>query len=420
MQITKSVLIASVLLGICAAAGAQNLDENRSRCRSGDIDLMIAGCTRVIQSGRESHQDLAIAFYNRGSAYAQKGQYDSAIQDFDQTIKLKHNFPEAFVNRGSAYRIKGQYDSAIQDFDQAIKLKHKFPEAFASRGGAYLEKGQYDRAIQDFDEANRLSPHSPVAFYGRGAAYYKKGEYDRAIQEYDEVIRLKHDFPGAFYGRGAAYYKKGEYDRAIQEYDEAIRLKPQSPEALDSRGQAYYNKGEYDRAIQDYDEAIRLKPDYASAFKTRGRVKFYLGRFQDAARDFQNALNINSSDAYMMLWLHLAMHNAGQDDTQAFPQQAEKIDSSKWPAPVVNLFLGKLAPEQTLAAAANPDSIKENEQQCEAEFYIGEFLLLHHETPNALLHFRAARNKCPHNYVEYEGAGAEMARLSAGAGSGNN
>src|SRR5450756_2797237 len=44
-------------------------------------DLQIGGCTTVIQSDKESKNNLAIAFTNRGVAYRNKGQYARAIQD---------------------------------------------------------------------------------------------------------------------------------------------------------------------------------------------------------------------------------------------------------------------------------------------------------------------------------------------------
>src|ERR1700736_6549493 len=66
-------------------------------------DLQIGGCTTVIQSGRESTRNLAIAFNNRGNAYHEKKEYDRAISDYDEAIKLDSNYARAFYNRGISY-----------------------------------------------------------------------------------------------------------------------------------------------------------------------------------------------------------------------------------------------------------------------------------------------------------------------------
>jgi tetratricopeptide (TPR) repeat protein len=146
-------------------------------------DLVIGACTAVIQSGKLVGVRLSAAFQLRGAAYAGKGQYDRAIQDFDQAIKLNPKEAETFVNRGGSYDKKGQYDRAIQDFDQAIKLNPSYASAFMNRGIAYRKKGQHDRAIQDYDQAIKLNPKYAAALYNRSLAKDKKG--DKAGAEVD-------------------------------------------------------------------------------------------------------------------------------------------------------------------------------------------------------------------------------------------
>jgi tetratricopeptide (TPR) repeat protein len=68
-------------------------------------------------------QNLAIAFNNRGNAYLGKRQYDRAIKDYDEAIRLDPNDDLYFGNRGDAFRITGQYERAIADYRKALSLK---------------------------------------------------------------------------------------------------------------------------------------------------------------------------------------------------------------------------------------------------------------------------------------------------------
>ena len=77
-------------------------------------------------SGRARRRPLAIAYNNRGNAYAAKGDYDRAIQDFDQSIKLNPAYAKPFNNRGVAYLKKGEYDLAIKNLDEAIRLNPNY------------------------------------------------------------------------------------------------------------------------------------------------------------------------------------------------------------------------------------------------------------------------------------------------------
>ena len=51
---------------------------------------------------------------------------------------------------------KGDYDQAIADYTQAIRIDPKYTEAYNNRGIAYRKKGNDAKANLDFAEAKRL------------------------------------------------------------------------------------------------------------------------------------------------------------------------------------------------------------------------------------------------------------------------
>jgi tetratricopeptide (TPR) repeat protein len=229
-------------------------------------DAAIAACGRLIASGKD--RNLASTYRGRGLAYRMKDEYDRALADLSEAIRLNPQIAAAYSDRGLVYNRKGEYDRAIGDLNEAIRLNPKLVAAYSNRGLSYNYKGDYDSAFADLNEAIRLDPKYAAAYNNRGLAYKNKGEYERAIADLNEAIALQ---PNAtsYRNRALAQGGKGDYGRALTDLNEAIRLNPKYAAAYSDRGFVYEKKGDYDRAIADLNEAIRLDPTHAKRPRER-------------------------------------------------------------------------------------------------------------------------------------------------------
>ena len=199
---------------------------------------------------------------------------------------------DTYFRRGNDKTRMENYQGAIADYTQGIRLKPNDAFAYVVRGNAKVQLGQYFAAIADCDTAIRLKPNDAFAYFLRGRAKVQLGQYFAAIADYDTAIRLKPDDALAYVVRGNAKVQLGQYFAAIADYDTAIRLKPNDAFAYFFRGNAKVQLGQYFAAIADCDTAIRLKPDYALAYVFRGNAKMNLKRFRAAKQDYRTALKL--------------------------------------------------------------------------------------------------------------------------------
>jgi lipoprotein NlpI len=84
--------------------------------------------------------------------------------------------PIVLINRGIDHDMLGQYDLAIADFNEAMKLKPGFAAAYRNRAVERCRKGDYAASIADYNEALRLDPDDIYALYGRGVARIRAGD----------------------------------------------------------------------------------------------------------------------------------------------------------------------------------------------------------------------------------------------------
>jgi tetratricopeptide (TPR) repeat protein len=187
-----------------------------------------------------------------------------------------------YLKRAEAYYQKKEYEHAVIDCTEAIRLNPQLIEAYNYRGLSYhYGREDYDKAIADFTEALHLNPEFAEAYNNRAASYNKKKEYSQAISDYTETIRLNPENGSAYYNRGFSYrHSKKNYDLAVEDFTEAIRLNLQNAEAYIQRGTCYHFKGKYALAVEDYEAALRINPGNSTAIKNLQNSRDMLKRQQ--------------------------------------------------------------------------------------------------------------------------------------------
>jgi tetratricopeptide (TPR) repeat protein len=56
---------------------------------------------------------LAVVYYNRGNAHYSNAEYDLAISDYNEAIRLAPTLAVTYAGRGTVYNATGSYELAI-------------------------------------------------------------------------------------------------------------------------------------------------------------------------------------------------------------------------------------------------------------------------------------------------------------------
>jgi tetratricopeptide (TPR) repeat protein len=126
---------------------------------------------------------------------------------------------------GSFWKEKGEFDRALADCNDVIRLDPGYAAAYANRGDIWRLKGDLDQALNDQDQAIRLSPESIVFYIHRGDLLRYMGDLKRALAAYDQALRLDADYIPALYGQGLTYEKMGDLVRARVQFEKVLASK---------------------------------------------------------------------------------------------------------------------------------------------------------------------------------------------------
>ena len=135
------------------------------------LTLLLIGSAAAQQSGRafgtptprpsSAARDLAQTYWKRIEQEDKKGDYQAEIVDLTAITQIKDLWPEdqsyAYHNRGRVYSTLKQYDKAVADFTETIRLAPDNENAYLDRAAAYAALGDSANAERDRKKAAEIA-----------------------------------------------------------------------------------------------------------------------------------------------------------------------------------------------------------------------------------------------------------------------
>lgn len=259
--------------------------------------------------------DMNLLSIKLGDECFEKEQYQAAINNYNQALKLNCKDAETYYKRGFAHYHLEDYDKAIADYAQAIQINPYYGKVYTKIALARYHLGDYEGAIADYTQAIKMNPNDAVAYRSRADLRYNLGDYQGAIEDYNQAIKinpnssnlvnskkaielfsqsieLKPNDINGYKNRGNSRFDLGDYQGAIEDYTQIIKMNSHDIDAYYNRGQARCNLGDYQGAIEDYTQIIKRNPNDADAYYHRGHARYNLGDRQGVVDDFQKAADL--------------------------------------------------------------------------------------------------------------------------------
>lgn len=106
-----------------------------------------------LSQDNEDESGEAVALFNKGQDAHEKGDFRTAIENYEKALKLIPDFPEAQLQRGSAYQSIGNFDEAEAAFRKSVELRDDWSLALASLGSVLVRKNDFTEAEKYLAEA---------------------------------------------------------------------------------------------------------------------------------------------------------------------------------------------------------------------------------------------------------------------------
>ncbi len=212
---------------------------------------------------------IPIAILLGAKTFAQTQIWKDSIPFWNHELKYYPDNATAYGNRGEAYKDIGQYDKALEDFNNAIRVDPKYAEGYNSRGQILAMRGNIDEALEDFLKVIELNPHFDEAYNNIGIIYTMKKDNEKALIYFKKAIEIDPANGQAHYNLGIIFEQKRMPKQALANYNKAIQLNPHSADAYYGRGNVYATMGIFDQAAKDFEKALKINPHHLGAERSQ-------------------------------------------------------------------------------------------------------------------------------------------------------
>ncbi len=200
-----------------------------------------------------------------GELYYFVKQYENAFVKINQALKINENLAKAYYLKGSIYKEMGDTAKAVSSLETAIEQDNKNFGAFLDLGLIYAAK-KNALAFEYYNNALTINPASVEALYAKAKLYQDQGKIKEAAEIYNQILKIDASHVFSMYNLGAIEFGINKNPlKAIDYFTSAINANPKYAEAYFARGACYQELKDKNNAMADYNMALQLKPNYEPA-----------------------------------------------------------------------------------------------------------------------------------------------------------
>jgi tetratricopeptide (TPR) repeat protein len=212
------------------------------------------------------------------------------------------------IQTGNREIAKGDYRSALVEFDRAIEIDPNLVEAWTQKGYCLWCLDRKAEAVTCYERALAIDVDHQYACQSLGHLLFDLTEYRAAITHLERAIELDGDSIESCYYLGMCWQNLGEPTLATEVFGKAIEIEP-----IPERENDWWFKaicleqiGLADRAADCYERVLKVNANNQDVRSQIGIVYFNLGRYEVAIAHLTAAIELNDRDFHTHYYLGLA------------------------------------------------------------------------------------------------------------------
>ena len=269
---------------------------SRSAPFSALLILLILSAPLSAQHAQATVDDRVDQLHAEASSAEANGDLPTAIEKYQQILKLNPRLGPAYNNLGALYFKQGQFRDAVEVLERGLKVNPSMASASALLGLALFQMGDFAKARPHLEAAVKANPNDNNAELTLVNDLTKLGDFQSAATHLQQLARRQPGNQRVWYLLGRVYMQLSE--QALGKVNE---IDPNSVWAHEISAELMDDMKNYEGAIVEYKKALGIAPTQPGLHLKLGDLYWSLSQWDNATEQFEQEQAIDPRNC-MVEW----------------------------------------------------------------------------------------------------------------------
>ncbi|MBQ8681039.1 MAG: tetratricopeptide repeat protein [Treponema sp.] len=268
--------------------------------KAGKDDQALTIFNQIVKADSEN-LDALIAI---SGIYRRQKKYDESVAVLEQALVVCESNPKSRAkisyNLGFTYRQMGNYEDAINCFEEVVEENPSDVLANNHLGAIYALQGNHIKAIEAYQRGLKYDSNHPILQFNIAKSYAEIGENQKALSFYEGALRAKPGWTDAIEAYADLLLDEDKVNEADEVVSQALKLSPDDVKIHTAKGNVFTRQSIYENAELEYKKALTGDDSYKNALTGLANSLENQGKIDEAVDTIVKAEQLNPNDTEIM------------------------------------------------------------------------------------------------------------------------
>ena len=232
------------------------------------------------------------AYYSLAINYISHENYEKAMENLNNCLKYCSEdvnpelYADVHLKIGCVDTIQKQYEDAVRELDEAIRVQPELSEAYLVRTQVYTESEDFAKAAENLERYIALSGVNNM-YETLTQLYTQAGNTEKALESYKAFVdNDTQDQVEAAYRMGIYKLETEQYAEAIPDFEVCRENAVYGPSSIYNIAVCYMHLEDYENALANFKACTSEEAQYDGLYYNTGVCSMLLEQTTEAIEAF--------------------------------------------------------------------------------------------------------------------------------------